>query len=249
MNNYNLSFISDEDLYNHVKNTVEKYRFKSDLAAFNKNIIDPIKMTFDSKVYAQGIENTVQNEVLRQVDKTNTNLIGYFHQNIFNFIGSDWIVPKNGFDIENEKRKIYVEMKNKHNTMNSSSSQKTYINMLDKLIKDKDNICLLVEVIAKTSQDKVWVTSINSKNTKHVNIRKVSIDKFYETVTGDENAFKKLCEVLPSVIDDVMISFDSKESVNTVFSELKEYSENILESLYLVSFKNYNGFDDFKIDH
>jgi hypothetical protein len=27
----------------------------------------------------------------------------------------------------NEDEKIYVEMKNKHNTMNSSSSQKTYI--------------------------------------------------------------------------------------------------------------------------
>jgi len=41
MNNYNLSFISNTDLFNHVQKTVEKYRFTIDLAEFNKNIIDP----------------------------------------------------------------------------------------------------------------------------------------------------------------------------------------------------------------
>jgi len=51
MSKYNLGFISDEDLFNHVKETVEKYRFKIDLKKFNKNLIDPIKLTFDSKVY------------------------------------------------------------------------------------------------------------------------------------------------------------------------------------------------------
>ncbi len=46
MQKYNLGFISDEDLFSHVKETVEKYRFK----------IDPIKLTFDSKVYVKNIE-------------------------------------------------------------------------------------------------------------------------------------------------------------------------------------------------
>ena len=31
MKKYNLGFISDEDLFKHVKETVEKYRFKVDL--------------------------------------------------------------------------------------------------------------------------------------------------------------------------------------------------------------------------
>jgi len=51
INSYNLSFISDKNLLFHVKETVEKYRFSIDLKKFNKNIIDPIKLTFDSKVY------------------------------------------------------------------------------------------------------------------------------------------------------------------------------------------------------
>ena len=48
MQNYNLGFISNEDLFHHVKETVEKYRFKIDLKKFNKNLIDPIKLTFDA---------------------------------------------------------------------------------------------------------------------------------------------------------------------------------------------------------
>ncbi len=36
MPGYNLGFISDDDLYRHVRETVEKYRFDIDLKAFNK---------------------------------------------------------------------------------------------------------------------------------------------------------------------------------------------------------------------
>ena len=37
MREYNLSFIDDENLFNHVKETIEKYRFKINLKEFNKN--------------------------------------------------------------------------------------------------------------------------------------------------------------------------------------------------------------------
>lgn len=67
---YGLSFISDLDLYNHVKNTVTQYSFSIDLKQFNSNLVNPIKLTFDSIVYRQGIKQTIENEVLRQLDST-----------------------------------------------------------------------------------------------------------------------------------------------------------------------------------
>ena len=51
---WNLSFISEDDFINHVKATIDKYGEKLDsfdIARFNKNIIDPIKMIFDKTVY------------------------------------------------------------------------------------------------------------------------------------------------------------------------------------------------------
>ena len=57
MSKYGLDFISDNNLYNHVKETVQKYRFKIDLEKFNKNLIDPIKLTFYSTVYKKEIND------------------------------------------------------------------------------------------------------------------------------------------------------------------------------------------------
>lgn len=244
---YGLSFISNEDLYNHVKVTVLSYKFDMSLKVFNSNLIDPIKLTFDSIVYSQDLEQTIENEVLRQLDKSNSNLIGYFHQNIFKYFGNGWTVPAKGYDVVSKSEKIYVEMKNKHNTMNSSSSAKTYMRMLQSIVDDNESTCLLVEVIAIRSQNIPWVITLDKlKQKSNEQIRRVSIDKFYEIVTGDKEAFKKLCNVMPVVIKDVVETLKAKDRSNTVFAELNNISDDLLTSIYLLSFKHYEGFKDLK---
>ena len=81
----------------------------------------------------------------------------------------------------------------------------------------------------------------------HEKIRRVSIDKFYEIVTGDPLAFKKLCMALPKVIEDVVASIKLAETSNTVLTELKAIDKNLLKSIYLLSFRKYEGFHDFNI--
>lgn len=247
MNNYNLNFISNENLFNHVRETVLKYRFQIDLREFNKNLIDPIKLTFDSKVYQKDLSSLINDEIMNQIDSSNRINIGYFHQNIFKYFGNGWSVPETGFDVINEIQNIYVEMKNKHNTMNSSSSQKTYMNMQNKIMQIPTAQCFLVEVIARNSQNTPWVISLNSNQISDERIRRVSIDKFYEIVTGEPQAFKNLCEKLPIVIDDVINSINDEIMQNSVFEELQKISPNILKSLYLLSFSRYEGFDNFNI--
>ena len=247
MNNYNLHFISNKNLYNHVYKTVCNYSFEMDLKKFNKNLIDPIKLTFDSIVYEQSFESTIENEVLRQLDKTNSNLIGYFHQNIFEYFSDDWDVPSQGYDIENSKEKIYVEMKNKHNTMNSSSSAKTYMRFQNTIIQDSAAKCFLVEIIAKNSQNIPWVVTLDKvKQPSNESIRRVSVDKFYEIVTKDKLAFQKLCSILPTVIKDVVDNIKTRNKKNSVFEELDNLSSDLLTSIYLLSFKKYEGFNNFK---
>ena len=247
MNNYHLDFISDNDIFQHVKHTVLKYRFQIGLADFNSNLIDPVKLTFDAKVYKKDIKDVIESEVIRQLDKSNTNHIGYFHQNIFKYIGDGWIVPDEGYDIVHLERKIYVEMKNKNNTMNSSSSQKTYMRMQHTLLQDTKATCMLVEVIAANSQNIPWRASLDKQSVVDERIRRVSIDKFYEMVTGDKCAFKKLCTILPRIIEDVVQESTLAERTNTVIDELQAIDENLLKSIYLLSFKKYEGFHDFTL--
>lgn len=248
MRSYDLNFISDKALYSHVRATVESYSFQMNLKSFNNNLIDPIKLTFDALVYRQTIEQTIENEVLRQLDKSNSNHIGFFHQNIFKFIGDEWDVPEKGYDIQSISRRIYVEMKNKHNTMNSSSSAKTYMRFQNTLIQDSQAVCMLVEVIAKQSQNIPWIITLDGvKQMSNERIRRVSIDKFYQIVTGEKDAFKDLCEVLPRVIEDVVNDLKKQNRKNTVFEELALISKDNLKSIYLLAFKRYEGFKHFSL--
>ena len=245
-----LSFISDEDLEKHIKETLDEYREtlkKIDLNKFNENIIDPIKLTFDSIVYKKKLKTILSEEIARQRDKTNTNVIGYFHQNIFKYI-KNCSVPQHGFDVvyNNGQIKYFVELKNKHNTMNKGGADSVYINLQNQALKDPNCICALVEVIAKSSQNIKWQRTLNGKKVEDERIRRISIDKFYEIVTGDKEAFAKLCKVLPEIITKIVNkTLAGKREKDSVFQELKQKDKNLSKALYLLAFKTYEGFDNF----
>ncbi|MCD8285220.1 MAG: Eco47II family restriction endonuclease [Prevotellaceae bacterium] len=240
MKNYKLGFISNEDIFRHVKDTVLLYRNSIDLKEFNSNIIDPIKLTFDSKIYGKNMEETIEAECIRQIDKSNTNHIGYFHQNLFKYAGRGWEVPSVGFDVVNEKLHIFAELKNKHNTMNSRAADSVYRHMQNKILHDDQAVCMLVEVIAKQSHDEKWVYG----GLSHAKIRRVSIDKFYGIVFDDDEAFFKLCRALPDILEDVVHELKLGAIKNSVYNELHKLSPDTLKSLYLLAFKTYNGFNN-----
>lgn len=268
---WELSFISEKDFTNHVKDTIDKYGEKLesfDIVRFNKNIVDPIKMIFDKTVYQTSWDEIVGNEIFRQRDKSNNNDIGYFHQRIFQYI-NNCHVPDNGteggwdviFQVPegitlpegDVVHTVYVEMKNKHNTMNSAAAGKTYIKMQNQLLDDDDCACFLVEAIAKKSQNIKWSTTVDGKSVSHKKIRRVSLDQFYALVTGQEDAFYKMCMVLPKVIEkvvneggeDVKVPHDSVMSeLRRIAKEMNTDDENLAMALavYLLGFSTYNGF-------
>lgn len=259
-----LSFISEKDFTDHVRATIEKYGSKLeaiDLARFNSNIIDPIKLIFDKTVYQATWEEIISNEIFRQRDKANNNDIGYFHQRIFQYI-KKCEVPKAGWDVIFRDGKgirtpdgdivhtVYVEMKNKHNTMNSASSAKTYIKAQNQLLADDDCVCYLVEAIAKHSQDIKWSASVDGKKVQHRRIRRISMDRFYELITGEPDAFYKMCLVLPEVIEKVIANAEIDIPKDTVMEELQKIADkrkiSMAMAVYLLGFPEYTGFSDHK---
>ncbi len=267
---WHLSFIKRDDFVKHVENTIAEYgnNLESyDIKKFNSNIIDPIKMIFDKSVYRATWDELVKNEIFRQRDKSNNNSIGYFHQRIFQYIdkchvpdnGAEggWDViyrDENGINLPDGDvvHTIYVEMKNKHNTMNSASAGKTYIKMQNQLLQDDDCACFLVEAIAKKSQNIKWETTVDSKKVSHRRIRRVSLDQFYAIITGEEDAFYQICMALPQVIDEVIAAGTNiKAPTDTVVEELQsiarktEISDDELSmamAIYLLGFNTYQGF-------
>lgn len=268
--NWNLSFISEQDFTDHVRATIQKYgdKLKSfDVKRFNRNIVDPVKLIFDKIVYRATWEETIGNEIFRQRDKSNNNDIGYFHQRIFQYIANCHVPPngrEGGWDVIYKKpegivlpdgsvvHSVYVEMKNKHNTMNSSAAGKTFIKMQNQLLKDDDCACFLVEAIAKKSQNIKWETSVDGRRMGHRLIRRVSLDRFYALVTGLDDAFCQMCMTLPNVIQKVVeADGDALVPRDTVADELlaiaaRSNIENrdlaIEMAIYMLGFSSYAGF-------
>lgn len=248
-NQYHLGFISDKDIRAHVKETILKYRSSIDFTEFKKLKIDPIKATFDIAVYNLTDEEFIEREIIRQIDKSNNNHIGYFHQNIFRYI-QDWEVLESGYDIVNRKESYYAEIKNKFNTMNSNAKENIFRKMQQTIYRDSKATCFLIEVISKKSQNIPWSVKIDNEVIQDERIRLISIDKFYEIATGDKHAFAKLCKTLPKIIQDVIDSEEIKTNLSseTISNELSSIHPNLLTALYYLAFSNYEGFKDFTQD-
>ncbi|MDD2484479.1 MAG: Eco47II family restriction endonuclease [Eubacteriales bacterium] len=267
---WELGFISEREFSDHVYATIEKYGEKLEaynLKKFNKNLVDPIKLIFDKTVYNLTWEAIVNNEIFRQRDKSNNNDIGYFHQGMFQYIPYCKVPPngrEGGWDVivnnpegialpdGNTVHTIYVEMKNKHNTMNAASTGKTFIKMQNQLLQNDDCACFLVEAIAKNSQNIKWAPTVDGQKVSHKLIRRVSMDKFYSLVTGQEDAFYQMCMILPKVIKKVV---DDEGNVlvpnDTVIEELRAMSVaqklsskelSMVMAVYMLGFSTYDGF-------
>ena len=253
-----LNFISDENFRKHILETIAQYGERLqpyDLKKLNGNLIDPIKFLFDKNIYGLSWEELIKSEIFRQRDKSNNNSIGYFHQKIFQYIAG-CTVPKSGWDVIFKKEggieldgdkvgTIYVEMKNKHNTMNSAASAKTYMKMQAQLLRDDNCACFLVEVIAKKSQNISWVISLDGQRQRHKRIRRVSIDEFYKIVTGEEDSFYQMSMSLPIAIKKLIEEIDKlKVPKDTAFTELKDNAagSSFELALFMLGFGDYLGF-------
>ena len=267
---WDITFISEEDFIRHIQNTIAQYGAKLlpyDVEKFNSNLIDPIKMVFDKAIYGQTWEELIKSEIFRQRDKSQNNDIGYFHQRMFKYIrgchvpengqegGWDVIVSKpDGYTVDgNTVHHIFVEMKNKHNTMNSSASGKTYIKMQNQLLQNDDCACFLVEAIAKQHQNTVWKTTVDKVKVSHRRIRRVSLDQFYEITTGVPDAFYQICMVLPEYVKMVIENSDIVSMPHdTVIDELRsstaaadaqDSDTAMLLAMYMLGFSTYTGFE------
>ena len=218
-----------------------------DLDNFNRNIVDPFQILIEHVLLGKNIKKIVAGEIIRQQNKSCANVLGYFHQYIFRYISPDWEIPEKGWDLVNNKQLIYAEIKSKWNTMNVNSAQNAYHKMEQEINQSPQAKCYLVEIIAKRTQDKPWKPTFGGvKKEANERIRRISIDKFYEIITGDKQAFFKLVVALPQLLKEIV----AEEGIiqtgeNTVLTELEKQNPNHLLALFNLSFQQYEGFREF----
>ncbi|MDH0658725.1 Eco47II family restriction endonuclease [Empedobacter sp. GD03865] len=251
MKNKYVDFISDEHLLNCIENLYKSYqKAKSKISkkSFYTNKVDTIKLTFDSKFNNIDEEDLIQSEILRQIDKSINNSIGTFHEQILGGIKGYEIGNLSGFDIKANDDTLFADIKNKHNTMNSSSSEALFQKLARYADDYKKAKCYWVQILAKNSFNENWKGEINGKEYSHSRVFKISGDQFYALLTGEEDAFYQLYKALPIAINDFLETTkkEQNENENSALEEITSETENSKRSILdQISFDNYSYYSGF----
>ncbi len=247
-----LSFISDEHLLACISNLYKAYtKAKADISKkkFYSNKIDSFKLTFDTKFNQLDEESLIQAEILRQIDKSINNSIGTFHEEILGGIQGYEKGLLSGFDIKATDNTLFADIKNKHNTMNSSAAESLFQKLARYADDNKKAKCYWVQILATSSFCEKWQGIINGKEYSHSRVYKISGDQFYHLLTGQEDALFQLYRVLPIAIDTFLntIQKNAHRIENSALDEIKEginqSERSIINEITFENYHYYLGFD------
>ncbi len=252
MKNKYVNFISDDHLldcigalhraYLKAKNNITKKTFYA-------NKVDSIKLTFDAKFNDIDEESLIRSEILRQIDKSINNSIGTFHEQILGGINGFEVGNLSGYDIKANNNTLFAEIKNKHNTMNSSAAEALFQKLARYANDHKKAKCYWVQILAKGSFCELWSGDINGKEYSHSRIYKISGDQFYALLTGQDDAMFQLYKALPKAVNDYLRSADKSEKIiensalNEIKSKTRKSKRSIIDQITFENYSYYLGFD------
>jgi len=205
-----------------------------------KNVIDPFLMLFEMVSFNLDIESWVTNEKMRQAQKSLSNKIGLFHQDILGSLdGWENLGKKEIVDVVNHEKRIIAEIKNKHNTVKGSDQINVYDTLknlvMPKTEKYRGYTAYYVEIIPKstTRYDEFFIPSDPKTGEKAADnelIRRIDGASFYAIASGHEHALAQLYDALPKAIGIIMqktqkeIPEPNVSVLRTYF--MKAYGEN-----------------------
>jgi len=246
-----LDFISDDHFISCIENLHNSYlKAKSNInkKKFYKNKVDTIKLTFDAKFNDVSEESIIETEILRQIDKSINNSIGTFHEQILGGIEGFTMGKQSGFDIKATDNSLFADIKNKHNTMNSSSAESLFQKLAHYANSYKKSKCYWVQILAKSSFNENWVGEINGKEYSHSRVYKISGDQFYALLTEETDAFYQLYKALPTAIEDFLAikKINEVKGNDSALSEIQQDTQithrSILDQITFDNFSYYSGF-------
>ncbi|PKP27153.1 MAG: Eco47II family restriction endonuclease [Bacteroidetes bacterium HGW-Bacteroidetes-2] len=239
---YQVPLANLHSTYLKAKNNITKKNFYS-------NKVDTIKLTFDSKFNDIDEESLIQIEILRQMDKSINNSIGTFHEQILGGINGYEVGNFSGFDLKATDDSLFADIKNKHNTMNSSSAEALFQKLSRYADTYKQSKCYWVQILAKNSFCELWKGEINGKEYSHSRVYKISGDQFYALLSEQNNALFQLYKNLPIAIKDYLNYVEKSELIKEnlalfeIKTETKTSKRTILDQITFENYSYYLGFD------
>jgi len=196
------SFISEACVQKHTEtliSAIDRAKAKIKKNPF-RNVVDPFSAIVDGM--SQGIDAAtwMEQEIVRQLQKSLQNAIGDFHQSVFGSL-KGWESPGPGgsFDVENKERNLIAEIKSKYNTMNSRSALATYDTLSRHLDYREQQSCTayLVEIIPRASKRYLvpfTATERGVRRPERSDLLKIDGASFFDVATGEKDSMLRFFE-------------------------------------------------------
>lgn len=193
-----------------------------------KNTLDIFSAALTGILKEQSWDEWVEEEKIRQVQKTLQNKVGELHQKILATLPDiNDLGVKGILDLESRNKKFVAEIKNKHNTTKGDHLVRVY-DVIEEKLRDmpEDTIGYYVSILPPNGKkyDKEFRPSDNTKkipenctkeekedfieNVKrrplNPRIREIDGQSFYTKITENPNALRELYLMLPPLIAEVL---------------------------------------------
>lgn len=201
--NIYLDFISNEG-FEKLVNDVTAY-YKCD-KQFDEPIYDRTKMSFETALFGLTYEKFKENERLKAIERGICTKIGFFHQKLLGSVEGWENLDDNleikkvcQADLRKKDNTIFIELKNRANTVNSASKKECFNRL--KTIRElyPDALVYYGIIEDKVEYDKVW--NYNGNNDEK--LRTISGEKLYQLVTGNPENFLKVMNAIQSAIKNI----------------------------------------------
>ena len=197
-------YADDEKLLTEIRHIITNGQTVTEGVNIHSNVIDPFQAIFNMTILGSHYDDWLKMEQLRQSQKSIQNTIGYFHQHILGMVDGWYDPGLNGIvDSRNDDLKVVAEIKNKWNTMNANATNETYDKLADFLDDNPGYTGYLVKIIPQR-RNRYQKNFHPSNRTERHDLKEVDGATYYELVTGDKNALRKLFECLPAAIETVL---------------------------------------------
>lgn len=202
-----MAFVDDDHYYGCVKRVCDRYaelQRRPSGSLLKKSVVDPFKMVLDMGNRGVSPEGWEEADANRIRDKSLNNAIGEFHQGLLGGVDGWKSLPTGhrlGVDLAREDGTVFIELKNKYNTL-SGSKRDAVRATLERILREHPRAtCYWAYILAQdgTSGEREWVL----RKSTNPNIRVAWGSRVYGLVTGSDSSLSEAWEALPRAMADI----------------------------------------------
>lgn len=212
---YGVTFIDEGELESIVDALMKRAYKDENEFNIHRNVIDPFNALFEAVPMGMEMEDWFKHETRRQVNKTLTNRIGHFHQDLICLLpGWESLGRTEGvLDVichrpfGANQTPVVAEVKNKYNTMNAGQQRRSFDEMQEGLRFYRDHTAYLIQIIQqRPSGDIPWAVA---QRGERADIRLIGAPLLYELASGVPDAFLKVFQAIIKILE---VNYNHKTS-------------------------------------